>query len=350
MDTLCLIEPGSYLKRFEETLSVVHPDGWEYKASVDQIDGIILLGYSQQSKAAIGFAHSRHIPILFLHPNGTYLGRLEPEPQQRVHYLPHQQQCARNPEFRQMMAQSITRAQLYNQSVLLGRLRGCGLGKPIQSARDAIARLMDNLPMVDSVRVLRCYQRRGSAYYVRALMAGLIPWLSLSPMHCCQGVRSGFAVSNWKGSRLSRHPIHCLFSLGYLLLNHHIYALLSRVGLHSHWGNLHIHRDHCPALVADFMAEFTVALVDALVVDLWRWSVFSADDFTVSDGGDEVYLTVKGIEKFITYWQKQLPTRITHLPTGCAVSYVECLELQVQGYIACLLGDKDDYQPFVSKP
>lgn len=350
MYTLCLIEPGSYLKCIEETLSVVHPDGWEYKAAVDQIDGIILLGYSQQSKAAIGLAHSHHIPILFLHQNGTYLGRLEPELQHRVHYFPHQQQCARNPEFRQMMAQSITRAQLHNQSVLLGRLRDCGLGKPIKSARDAISRLMDNLPMADSVRVLRCYQRRGSAYYVRALMAGLIPSLSLSSLHCCQGVMSEFAGSNRKGSRLSRHPIHCLFSFGYLLLNHHIYALLSRVGLHSHWGNLHIHRDHSPALVADFMAEFTVVLVDTLVVNLWRWGVFGVDDFTVSDGGDEVYLTIKGIEKFITYWQKQLPTSVSHLVTGYPMSYQQCLELQVQGYIACLLGDKEDYQPFVSKP
>ncbi|MEQ8958813.1 MAG: CRISPR-associated endonuclease Cas1, partial [Coleofasciculus sp. C2-GNP5-27] len=145
---------------------------------------------------------------------------------------------------------------------------------------------------------------------------------------------------------LTTHPINRLLRLGHILLNQHIYALLQSLGLHSHLGNLHIHHDHHPALVADFMAEFRVILVDTLVVKLLELQLFTDADFTPANSRGGMYLTPQAIQKFITYWQKQLhdDTPSCH---DSMETYQQRLESQIRQYISCLLGDCDTYLPFV---
>jgi CRISPR-associated protein Cas1 len=137
-------------------------------------------------------------------------------------------------------------------------------------------------------------------------------------------------------------------SLGYTLLNQTIYSLLQTVGLHSHLGNLHIHHDHHPALVADFMGEFRAQLVDSLVLNLMIFQIFTPEDFTQPDEQGKVYLYPDALQKFIKYWEKELHSEVTHLHAG-TVTYQQCLEWQVREYISCLLGDQAMYRPFISK-
>ena len=45
-------------------------------------------------------------------------------------------------------------------------------------------------------------------------------------------------------------------SLGYTLLSQQVSSFVQSIGLHTHFGNLHVPRDNHPALVSDLVEEF----------------------------------------------------------------------------------------------
>jgi CRISPR-associated endonuclease Cas1 len=333
MPTLYVTEPGSYLKVYEQQqFQVFHQCRLLYEVAVNQVNNLVLFGYSRQSDGAVNCALSHRIPVLFLCPKGTYFGRVETEERCPVKYLARQLKSAQNPDFTRVTAESIIRAKLHNFRVLLLRFFHCYPTKASQTALKAMALLIDDLPLADSVEALRGYAQTATTLY----------WQALASLFT-----EAFSFEN-----LPQHPptdpISSLLNLGYTLLNQNLYSLLQAVGLHSHFGNLHIHRDHHPALVADFREEFSTLLVDSLVVKLMIFQIFTPEDFTQSDEQGGVYLYPDAIKKFLTYWEKTLQSEATHLYAG-KVNYQQCLEWQVREYVSYLLGDQEFYRPFVSK-
>lgn len=332
MNTLYLTEPGSYLKVHDQQFLVLHPHGLGCKLSVNQVNNVVLFGYCKLSDKAVNFALSHRIPVMFLCNKGTYFGRLETEERCQVKYLAQQLKHAQNPESTRAIAESIIRAKLHNSCVLLRRLFRCHETQATQTALKAMALLMDDLPLADSVEVLRGYEQTATTLYFQALGSLFTDAFSFDK----------------QTQHPATDPINSLLSLGYTLLNQNIYSLLQAVGLHSHFGNLHIHRDHHPALVADFMEEFCPLLVDSLVVNLVIFQVFTQEDFTSPDERGGVYLYPEALKKFLTYWEKKLQSEVTHLYAG-KVNYQQCLEWQVQEYISYLLGEKESYRPMLWK-
>lgn len=332
MNNLYITGTDTYLKVQDQHLLVFHPHKPCCKVAINQVKNLVLIGYCKRSDKAIHFALSRCIPVLFLDDKGNYFGRIETEERRRVKYLAHQLKRAKDIEFTKGIAESIVRAKLHNSCALLRHFSHCHPTKATQKALDTIALLIDNLPLADSVDLLRGYGQTATKLYfqsVGSLFAGAINF-------------------DQPIQHQPTHPINSLLNLGYTLLNQNIYALLQAVGLHSHFGNLHIHRDHHPALVADFMEEFSALLVDALVVDLVILQLFTPADFTLPDARGGVYLYPNAINKFIKYWEKTLQGEVNHLYAG-TVNYQQCLEWQVQEYLSCLLGEREFYRPFLSK-
>lgn len=333
MNNLYITGTESYLKVQDQHLLVFHPYKPCCKVAVNQVNNLVLIGYCKRYDKAVQFALSRCIPVLFLDDKGNYFGRIETEERRRVKYLAHQLKRAKDPEFTRGIAESIVRAKLHNSCTLLRQFSHCHETKAIQTALDTMAQLMDNLPLANSVDVLREYGQTATKLYFQAL----------------RSLFAGTFNFDQSTQHLPTHPINSLLNLGYIFLNQNIYALLQAVGLHSHWGNLHIHRDHHPALVADFMEEFSALLVDALVIDLVILQLFTPADFTVPDERGGVYLYPNAINKFIKYWEKTLQSEVNHLYAG-TVNYQHCLKWQVQEYLAYLLGDQEFYQPMLWKP
>jgi CRISPR-associated endonuclease Cas1 len=332
MFTLYLTEPGSHLEVCDKHFLVFHQHKLLCKVSVNQVNDIVLFGYHHQSNVAVNFALSHRIPVLFLSDTGTYLGRLEVEERCPVKYLKRQLKYAKDPKFTRATVESIVRAKLHNVRVLLLRFSGCHQTTATKTAFDAITRLIDELPLANSVEILRGYAKTATTLYVQALA-------SLFAEGFCFDMLPQHPPTN---------PISSLLNLAYILLNQNIYSLLQAVGLHSHFGNLHVHRDHHPALVADFMEEFSAIFVDSLIVNWMILQLFTPEDFTQPDKQGAVYLSPDAIKKFLTYWEKELQSEVTHLYAG-TLNYQQCLKWQVQEYVSCLLGDREFYRPMLWK-
>ncbi|WNZ44142.1 CRISPR-associated endonuclease Cas1 [Leptolyngbya boryana CZ1] len=98
--------------------------------------------------------------------------------------------------------------------------------------------------------------------------------------------------------------------------------------------------------MCDLLAEFQSSIVDRVVMELLQSRQIVSDDFVWVDQG--IFLEPDALERFIQHWDAMLARRVEHLYAG-EISYQQCLEVQVQEYIACLLEDQEFYRPMLLK-
>jgi CRISPR-associated protein Cas1 len=67
-------------------------------------------------------------------------------------------------------------------------------------------------------------------------------------------------------------------------------------------------------------------------------------NFTLPDAQGKMELHTHALKLFLQHWEEKLKTTVNHLHAG-EVTYRQCLQLQVQEYLACLLGDVEHYRP-----
>lgn len=331
MTTLYITDQGSYLKAQRHQFHVFHEKELRCQVPVNCVSHIVLFGCCNISHGAVRLALCRRIPILYLSQRGRYFGRLETEGQAKVDYLAQQVECAANPEFTRSQAETIVRAKLHNSRVLLLRLNRRHQSDHARQAIASIAQLLDHLPLAESMDALRGYEGQAAALYFRGLGS----------------LFSGHFAFERRSKRPPTDPINSLLSLGYTLLSQNVHSFIEAIGLHTHFGNLHVPRDNHPALVSDLMEEFRAQVVDSLIAYLINKKIFTPEDFTPADERGGVYLFPDALKKFLKHWEEKLQSQVTHPYTGYKVSLRRCLELQVREYVACLMGDTDGYRPML---
>jgi CRISP-associated protein Cas1 len=333
MTTLYITDQGSSLTVKKQQFRVFVKGELLCQIPVNRVSHIVLFGCTHLTHGAIRLALARRIPVLYLSQRGHYFGRLETDGQAKVTYLTQQVLCSQNPQFVRTQGENIVRAKLHNSRILLMRLNRRHKNELVTSAIAQLKELMNCLPLAESMDALRGYEGKGATVYFQALGSLFQGELSFEK----------------RTKRPPKDPINSLLSLGYTFLSQNVHSFVETMGLHTHFGNLHVPRDNHPALVSDLMEEFRSQVVDSLVAYLINKKIFTPEDFTPPDPQDGVYLHPDSLKKFLKHWEDKLNSEITHPTTGYKVSLRRCLELQVREYIACLIGDTDNYQPMIWK-
>jgi CRISP-associated protein Cas1 len=333
MTTLYVTDQGAYLNVYHQQFQVLYQRELKIKVPVNRVSHIVLFGCCNLSHGAVSLSLRRRIPILYLSQRGRYFGRLETEGQAKVEYLARQVICAQDIIFTRKQAEAIVWTKLHNSRALLMKLNRRRPSKIALGAIEKLVQLMDDLPLADSMDALRGYEGAAAALYFQALGS-----LFTGP----------FAFEK-RTKRPPTDPINSLLSLGYTLLSQNVYSFVQAVGLHTHFGNLHVPRDNHPALVSDLVEEFRAQLVDSLIAYLVNSNIFTIEDFTPPDERGGVYLHPDALKKFLKHWEEKLLSEITHPHSGYKVSLRRCIELQVREYIACLMGEVQVYRPMLWK-
>ena len=128
--------------------------------------------------------------------------------------------------------------------------------------------LTEKVPATESIDVLFGYEGQGAHVYFQAFGSLL---------------NEPFVFEKRTG-RPPTDPVNSMMSLGYTLLHQNIFSLVQAVGLHPHFGNLHVPRKNHPALISDLIEEFRAPVVDSLVAYLVNSSILTLEDFTPPDG------------------------------------------------------------------
>lgn len=329
MTTLYVTDQGAYINVHHQQFQVFFQRELRIKVPVNRVSHIVLFGCCNLSHGAVSLALRRRIPIMYLSQKGRYFGRLETEGVAKVEYLSQQVICAQNSQFVRQNAEAIVRAKLHNSRVLLLRLNQRRKLAEVEKAIDSLSMLMESLPKADSMDALRGYEGKGANFHFQAL--GKL-------------FNETFAFEK-RTKRPPTDPVNSLLSLGYTLLSQNVNSFIQAVGLHTHFGNLHVPRDNHPALVSDLMEEFRALIVDSLVVYVVNSKIVTPENFTAPDFQGGVYLLPDTLKKFLKHWEEKLQTEVLHPNTGYKATYRRCLELQVREYIACLVGDVEVYRP-----
>ncbi len=333
MSTLYVTDQGAYLSVKNQQFQVYYQGELRIKVPASRVSNIVLFGCCNVSHGAVSHALRQRIPIMYLSQRGRYFGRLQTEGDAKVEYLMQQVICSQNPEFTRKQAENIVSAKLHNSRALLMKLNRRRPSKLAASAIDLIADLRDNLSQADSMDALRGYEGKAATLYFQALGS----------------LFTGVFAFEKRTRRPPTDPINSLMSLGYTLLSQNVFSFVQAVGLHTHFGNLHVPRDNHPALVSDLMEEFRAQLVDSLVAYLINSKIFTPEEFTSPDEKGGVYLQPHSLKKFLKHWEEKLQSDVTHLHTGYQVNFRRCLELQVREYVACLTGEVEMYRPMIWK-
>lgn len=330
MSTLYITDQGALLRVDHQKFKVLHQQQTRCEVPINHVSHVFLFGCCNVSHAAASLALQRKIPVIYLSRQGRYFGRLETSGQAEIGYLTQQVQKSLDPVFQLQIAKAIVLGKLHNSRILLQRLQRRHPSDEAERKIQFLNLVQDQAALAKTVESLRGYEGHGAGLYFQ----GFSSLLSDRDF-----------VFEKRTTRPPKNPINSLLSLGYTLLHHLLHSQVQIVGLHTHFGHLHIPRKNHPALVMDLIEEFRAPIVDSLVAYLINSHIFSPQDFSHPDQKGGVYLESQGLKKFLKHWEDKLQTEVTHPHTGFKVSYRRCLELQVWEYIYCLMGERPTYRP-----
>ncbi|QLE59764.1 CRISPR-associated endonuclease Cas1 [Nostoc sp. TCL26-01] len=289
---------------------------------ITNVSQIIIFGNIKLPKEVIKVVVAHQIPVLYLTTNGELMGRLENPAQRQYKYQTSQRQHTLNEELNRATAESIIWAKLHNQHTFVQNWTRHYADYTTQRALNYLTLLMDNLPLATSANELREYSEEADNVYYSAVTSLLNFHNSCSPFN--QKRISGF------------------LNLGNQLLHQYIYTLLDTTGLDPNCAILHRDINHDLPLAWDFTAEFRTAIVDDLVLN------FARNLAHTNGNGNGKSQPRSILQRFLQYWEAKLRTFVLH-PYAGEVSYRQCMDLQVQEYLACLLGNVEYYRPLALK-
>ncbi|MBW4509469.1 MAG: CRISPR-associated endonuclease Cas1 [Scytonematopsis contorta HA4267-MV1] len=333
MSTLYITDQGAYLSIKNQQFNVLYQNELKIKIPANRISHVVVFGCCTVSNGVIKILLRCRIPVIYLSQKGRYYGRLETDGLAKVKYLARQIERSKDSEFVKKQAEAIVWAKLHNSRALLLKLNRRHSSKMASSAIDLIADLMDNLCQAESIEMLQGYEGKAATLYFQALGS----------------MFTGEFAFDRRTKRPPTDPINGMLSLGYTLLNQNIYSFIQAVGLHTHFGNLHVPRNNHPALVSYVTEEFRAGIVDSLVAYLVNSHVFTIDDFTNPDEKGGVYFQPHALKKFLKHWEEKLQSEITHPYTEQRLPFRRVIELQVWEYVACLMGEVEVYRPMIWK-
>ncbi len=335
MTTIYVAQPQTELKVQSRQLQVFQQQRFCFAVPINRINQIVILGQQPWSRRAANIALSLHIPVLYFEPDGHCVEYQNPASLEPAKYLNLQMarlaQSAtakhpQDPTFTRTTAESLVRAKLHNARVLLLHFSPAPQPATVQQVLNLLERLLDDLPLAPSLIALKHYESTASSFY-RAALSRLLP-------------------ARFRQRNQGLNPIQRLTNLGTALLSQRIHTVLQTAGLDLDIAHLHFDAVHRPPLVCDFLTELQSAIVDRFVMELLRSQQIVPDDFIWFEQG--IFLCPDALERFIQHWDAMLSTQFDHLHAG-KISYHDCLEVQAQDYIACLLEDQDYYRPLLLK-
>lgn len=348
MATLYVTEPGAHVEKEYHRLLVVKDDEVLLSAPLSQVSEVVLVGYSGVTTPALLALLDAGSGLTLVRRGGELRGRLRGA---QAHNLPlrrRQYACAARPDFCLQLSRQIVAAKLKNSRTLLRRmLRSRRMrADPQAQARGALAlerinRALQQVPAAPGLAELRGLEGQGSKAYFSVLRAALRPELSFER----------------RTRRPPGDPANALLSLAYTLLSNCLFTACELADLDPYDGFYHADKYGRPALALDLVEEFRGGVADSVVLAVINNRILQEKDFERQADEPEpgeprpgVYLTRRGLRRFLEQFSRRLATPVFHPLAGRPLSYQKIFEVQARGLRKAI--EQDDpglYRPFLIK-
>ncbi len=333
MNTLYVIEDGAVVRKDGDQLKLFSAkDGLLMALPVTQVSQLVLMGNVTVTAPVVRTLLDRGVGLVYLTGDGKLLGRLQPAESKNVPLRWAQFQVASDPQRCLRIAKAIVRGKILNQRTLLQRAAregSLGIGEAITQLR-ALAERVDRATGLDELRGIE--GAAAAAYFHE--------WPKLIKV-------LGFPFPG-RVRRPPTDPVNALISFGSVLLMNEVLAACQIVGFDPYLGFLHMDRYGRPALALDLMEEFRPVLVEATVLAFVNRRMVEPEDFDTSVGGSK-RMKRHALQKFLAAWDEKKRTIIRHPVFDWEVPYWRVVELQARVLGKALLGEIDDYVPFLTR-
>ncbi|MBV9388692.1 MAG: CRISPR-associated endonuclease Cas1 [Chroococcidiopsidaceae cyanobacterium CP_BM_ER_R8_30] len=255
MGTIYITQDDAFVGKTDERLTVRANKQTLLDVPLIKVDGVVVLGRTTVSPAAVMELLERKIPLSFLTSMGRYLGRLEPELTKNIFVRAAQWKAIAPSDQASHLVQGFVRGKLknYRNTLLRGQrefseLKGSLEKAPatslsklnFQNGLTQLEQAITPIAKTDSIDSLRGLEGAGSAAYFGSFN---------------QLIRAEGFQFEARRRRPPTDPVNALLSLGYALLRHDIQSAVNLVGFDPYLGYLHTQRYGRPSLALDLVTS-----------------------------------------------------------------------------------------------
>ena len=369
MGTLYVTETGVQVHQEGQRLLVKKGQEVLQDIPMIKVDRVVLMGKGASITTPTLYALThRKIGIYYLNSHGKFILRTVGE--EHHHSRLRQAQTRASDDLARSMsiAQSIVRGKVNNQRVLVQRhAEGAAWARNALEQMDAMRRQVEASQTLDELRGREGLAAKEYFHLLRQIL------------------RPPSDGRTWGFERRAYYPptdpVNALLSFGYTLLLNDLVAACQITGLDPDIGFFHAIDYNKPAMALDLEEEFRPIVVNSIVLTAINRPIFGLRDFEVGqpwksgedddedashalvpvskmgqskpDGTEEkvpirpIYLKEAARKRFISMYETRVNEQITYPATNEQISYRRIFELQAYAMARVILGEAQNYTPFM---
>jgi len=278
METLYVVEPGAYLKKDGEALSIVKDKSIIGTIPAQGLQKIVLSGYVSLTGSVIDFCIRNRIETVFITPTGRFRGRLMVDEHRHVELREAQYINLKDETFSKQTMKILVKGKLDNMvSFLLLRAKNYN-DEVLRNTAIRIKALNKFLSQDISKEAIRGMEGAGTRLYF-----SVFDRLIKNPE---------FTFKN-RSRRPPLDPVNALLSFVYTLLTNEVLSAIKICGLDPYRGSLHEISYGRPSLACDLVEEYRCDIGDRLVLNLINRNMVKPDDFIIRSNAPKNYIDEK---------------------------------------------------------
>ena len=345
MDTVYILESGSYLRREGSALKVFKDGGVIDQIPVDGLKRLTLVGYISLSGGVLDFLIQQRVETVFITPTGRFRARLVLDEHRHVKLRTAQYHKLSDEKIALKTAGSIVRGKIVNMYRLLLLRARQYQDEALRNAAVRLRAMETGVQNPQNIDVLRGMEGAAARVYYSAFR---------------NLIRNESFSFNGRNRRPPLDPVNAMLSFVYTMLTNEVLSAIKACGLDPYLGSLHEVSYGRPSLACDLVEEYRCFLGDRLVLGLINRKVVKPDDFIYRKKPPAEFIDEHEMKSkrpvemkpaisraFVSSYEQMMRRRIFYEPLGKEIEYRWLILNQVRQFGKFLENPKNDYKPFV---
>lgn len=344
METIYVLEPGSYLRREGNTLRVFRGNTQTAQIPAEDLKKLILVGYLSLSGGVLDFLIRKRIETVFITPTGRFRARLALDEHRHVALRKAQYLRLSKPDFALKTARIIVHGKLRNMArFLLLRARQYK-DKSLRIGAVKLKAMSETAWGMEDLGKLRGLEGSAARAYFELFDALL---------------RNPSFEFHGRNRRPPLDATNAMLSFIYTMLTNEVLSAINACGLDPYLGSLHEISYGRPSLACDLVEEYRAFLGDRFVLGLINRKAVGPEDFLIrknppADYRDEdemkarrpVEMKPRINRAFIASYEEMMKRNISHGTPPAKTTYRMLILRQVRAFAAFLKNPDEMYTPF----
>ncbi|MEA2061397.1 MAG: CRISPR-associated endonuclease Cas1 [Thermodesulfobacteriota bacterium] len=334
METLYVVEPGSYVKKNGSALTIMKQGAVLETIPAAGLEKLVLSGYVSLSGPVMDFFIRNRVETVFVTPTGRFRARLMIDEHKHVALRKAQYLKLDHGAFCHDTMKIIVRGKLDNMVTFLIRRGRDYKDDLLKNAAAGLKALTKNLEQDISRDAIRGIEGAGTRIYYSVFN---------------RMIRNDDFSFKGRNRRPPKDPVNALLSFVYTLLTNEVLSAIKICGLDPYMGSLHEISYGRPSLACDLVEEYRCIIGDRLVLNLINRKMIKPTDFVFKNTSgqafaDEQEMKDKRPVEMKPYLYKTFLASYEEMMTGQAM-YRNLMRRQVRKFSDYLNSSEEKYLP-----